>query len=43
MQTTTRFSVDIRNDDEDSDSNESQEDRELLETEYDTKYGKSFR
>ncbi|KAL5275699.1 SLC12A1 family protein [Megaselia abdita] len=42
MQTTTRFSVDIRNDD-DSDSNESQEDRELLDNEYDTKYGKSFR
>ncbi|CAD7082123.1 unnamed protein product [Hermetia illucens] len=40
---TTRFQVDESQMDE-SDSNESDEDREnLLENEYDTKYGKSFR
>ncbi|KAH8371230.1 hypothetical protein KR093_006675 [Drosophila rubida] len=41
LQTTTRFQVEPQN--EESDSNDSQEDRELLENEYDTKYGKSFR
>ncbi|XP_055915319.1 bumetanide-sensitive sodium-(potassium)-chloride cotransporter isoform X3 [Eupeodes corollae] len=39
---TTRFQVDPHNEDSD-DSNASNEDRELLENEYDTKYGKSFR
>ncbi|KAH8307194.1 hypothetical protein KR044_007266 [Drosophila immigrans] len=41
LQTTTRFQVEPQN--EESDSNDSQEDRELLDNEYDTKYGKSFR
>ncbi|XP_034482293.1 bumetanide-sensitive sodium-(potassium)-chloride cotransporter [Drosophila innubila] len=41
MQTTTRFQVEPQN--EESDSNDSQEDRELLDNEYDTKYAKSFR
>ncbi|XP_055384360.1 bumetanide-sensitive sodium-(potassium)-chloride cotransporter isoform X2 [Condylostylus longicornis] len=40
---TTRFQVAPRNDDESDDTNDSNEDRELLENEYDTKYGKSFR
>jgi len=37
-----RFQVDPQNEESDE-SNDSQEDRELLENEYDTKYGKSFR
>ncbi|KAM8708845.1 hypothetical protein ACLKA7_015762 [Drosophila subpalustris] len=41
MQTTTRFQVEPQN--EESDSNDSQEDRELIDNEYDTKYAKSFR
>ncbi|XP_037939508.1 bumetanide-sensitive sodium-(potassium)-chloride cotransporter isoform X2 [Teleopsis dalmanni] len=39
---TTRFQVAPQNEDSD-DSNDSKEDRELLDNEYDTKYGKSFR
>ncbi|XP_068149884.1 bumetanide-sensitive sodium-(potassium)-chloride cotransporter isoform X2 [Drosophila tropicalis] len=42
LQTTTRFQVDPLNNESD-DSNDSQEERELLDNEYDTKYGKSFR
>ncbi|XP_032591153.1 bumetanide-sensitive sodium-(potassium)-chloride cotransporter isoform X2 [Drosophila grimshawi] len=42
FQTTTRFQVDPQNEESDS-SNDSQEERDLLENEYDTKYGKSFR
>ncbi|XP_030372574.1 bumetanide-sensitive sodium-(potassium)-chloride cotransporter isoform X2 [Scaptodrosophila lebanonensis] len=42
LQTTTRFQVEPQNVDTD-DSNDSQEERELLDNEYDTKYGKSFR
>nr|XP_036672379.1 solute carrier family 12 member 1 isoform X2 [Drosophila suzukii] len=42
LQTTTRFQVDPQNEESDE-SNDSQEERELLENEYDTKYGKSFR
>lgn len=42
LQTTTRFQVDPQNEDSDE-SNDSQEERELLDNEYDTKYGKSFR
>ncbi|EDW40322.1 GL24962 [Drosophila persimilis] len=43
LQTTTRFQVDPRSGDSDE-SNDSQEERELLDSEiYDTKYGKSFR
>lgn len=38
---TTRFQVEPQRDD--SDSNDSNDDRELLDNEYDTKYGKSFR
>ncbi|EDW41250.1 GM24663 [Drosophila sechellia] len=42
LQTTTRFQVDPQNEESDE-SNDSQEERELLDNEYDTKYGKSFR
>ncbi|KAH8380360.1 hypothetical protein KR009_010176 [Drosophila setifemur] len=42
LQTTTRFQVDPQNE-ESEESNDSQEERELLDNEYDTKYGKSFR
>ncbi|XP_070136599.1 bumetanide-sensitive sodium-(potassium)-chloride cotransporter isoform X2 [Drosophila bipectinata] len=42
LQTTTRFQVDPENE-VSEESNDSQEERELLENEYDTKYGKSFR
>lgn len=41
MQTTTRFQVEPQN--EESDSNDSQEERELLDNEYDTRHAKSFR
>ncbi|XP_070070342.1 bumetanide-sensitive sodium-(potassium)-chloride cotransporter isoform X1 [Drosophila takahashii] len=42
LQTTTRFQVDPQNEESDE-SNDSLEERELLDNEYDTKYGKSFR
>ncbi|XP_017956901.1 bumetanide-sensitive sodium-(potassium)-chloride cotransporter isoform X2 [Drosophila navojoa] len=42
LQTTTRFQVEPQNEESDG-SNDSQEERELLDNEYDTKYGKSFR
>ncbi|XP_030081506.1 bumetanide-sensitive sodium-(potassium)-chloride cotransporter isoform X2 [Drosophila hydei] len=42
LQTTTRFQVEPQNEESDA-SNDSQEERELLDNEYDTKYGKSFR
>ncbi|XP_053954948.1 bumetanide-sensitive sodium-(potassium)-chloride cotransporter isoform X1 [Anastrepha ludens] len=40
---TTRFQVAPPNEEDSDDSSGSKEDRELLENEYDTKYGKSFR
>ncbi|EDW69258.1 bumetanide-sensitive sodium-(potassium)-chloride cotransporter isoform X2 [Drosophila virilis] len=42
LQTTTRFQVEPQNEESDG-SNDSLEERELLDNEYDTKYGKSFR
>lgn len=40
---TTRFQVAPPNEEDSDDSSGSKEDRELLDNEYDTKYGKSFR